>query len=69
MLNTRENGNITKEISGLALAVLCDRYFIELFDLCESNNKPLRKFRVRQSLQTKKHPKRVVDKDIFLGRF
>lgn len=69
MLNGRVNENKTKEISGLALALLCDKGFTDLFDLCEGNNRPQRKFRVRKSLRSKKHARQIVHKEIFLGRF
>lgn len=69
MLNAREYENKTEKISGLALALLFDRCFIDLFDLSENNNRKPRRFWVRRSLRGRKHDKRVVGKEIFLERF
>ena len=69
MSNSQQKGVKTEEISGLALALLFDRCFIDLFDLYESNNKPVRKFRMQQSFPVKKQITRADAKDIFLKRF
>jgi hypothetical protein len=67
--NLQQKGVKTEENSGLALALLFDRCFIDLFDLYESNNKPIRKFRLQQSFPEKKQITRTAGKNIFLNRF
>ncbi|TEB07788.1 hypothetical protein Psch_01343 [Pelotomaculum schinkii] len=69
MFNSQKKGVKTEEISGLALALVLDRCFIDLFDLWESDNKPLRRFRPQQSLPAKKQVARVAGKEVFLSRF
>lgn len=69
MSDLQQSGVKTEEISGLALALLFDRCFMDLFDLCESSNKPIRKFRVKHSFPVKKQITRADAKDIFLKRF
>jgi len=68
MLNGRENHQKSEEISGLALALLLNQCFIDFFDLCESNNKPVRRFRPRQSLPGSNHVRRIASKGVFLRR-
>lgn len=68
MLSARDNENKNEEISGLALALLFDRCFIDLFDLCE-NNKPPRRLRTGKSLLAKKQSTRVVHRNVFLRRY
>jgi len=69
MLNGQKNNNRLDEFSGLALALLFDSCFVDLFDFSESSNKPLRRLRPRQSLLAKRHDLQVPNKEIFLGRF
>lgn len=66
MLSSQTKGVKTEEISGLALALLFDRCFMDLYDF---NNKPQRRFRLRQSLAKKRQIKRAAGKDVFLNRF
>jgi len=68
MLKGREKNQKTEEISGLALALLLDQYFVDFFDLCESNNKPVRRFRPRQSLPGSNQVRRIASKGVFLRR-
>lgn len=69
MLDVQKNNSKSDEFSGLALALLFDRCFIDLFALCENNNRPLRRLRSRQSLLTKKQVARVDKREVFLSRF
>ncbi|MDD4238575.1 MAG: hypothetical protein PHT62_08465 [Desulfotomaculaceae bacterium] len=69
MFKTREIDNKTENISGLALALLFDRCFIDLFDLYENNDKPFRIFKPQQSLLANKQVTRVAGKEVFLRRF
>jgi hypothetical protein len=66
LLSSQKKGVKTEEISGLALALLFDRDFMDLFDF---NNKPLRRFRLQQPLPKKKQTRRAAGKGVFLNRF
>jgi hypothetical protein len=69
LFDVQKKGVKTEEISGLALALMLDRCFIDFFDLWESDSKPLRRFRPRQSCPVKKQVARVAGKEVFLRRF
>jgi hypothetical protein len=69
MLSARDNENKKEEISGLALALLFGRCFIDLFDFYEYNKKPPRRLRTGKSLLAKKQTTRVAKRNVFLRRY
>lgn len=68
MLSAREKDNRREDISGLALALLSDRCFIDLF-FGNENNSPHRKLRAGQPLLAKKQITSKANKDFFIRRF
>ena len=71
MINSQKKSATTEEISGLALALLSDNYFMDLLLLCEDHSKPYKRMRLRQALLTKKLVLRAAGKDehVCLRRF
>lgn len=66
MMSARENDKKKDDTSGLALALLFDRCFIDLFDIFENNNPP-RRFRAVEPLE--KCNTRAANKNVCLRRY